>query len=173
MIKCPSCGEENPPGVGLCKHCGGQIPMKEDVRPDVPPGSLEEQVLELCRREKDRCGQTLSRKNRRRPERSHGGRGSSGKTAQHHCVWSRVRRSFADRCRGRVFDAEIHRCCLESVLWRHVFLCGIDPIIAGHAFFYPPMIPRPVPGCTISNIDFMYLYISHTPCGRRRCRRCR
>ncbi len=52
MTKCPSCGEENPPGVGFCKRCGGPIPMKEDARPDVPPGSLEEQVLDLCRARK-------------------------------------------------------------------------------------------------------------------------
>jgi hypothetical protein len=47
MTKCPACGEENPPGVGLCKHCGGPISMTEDARPEVVPGSLEEQVLGL------------------------------------------------------------------------------------------------------------------------------
>jgi hypothetical protein len=49
MIKCPSCGEENPPGVGLCKHCGGPISLKEDVQPEVAPGSFEEQILGLLR----------------------------------------------------------------------------------------------------------------------------
>jgi len=49
MTKCPSCGEENPPGVGLCKHCGGPISMTEDAQPEVATGSLEEQVLALCR----------------------------------------------------------------------------------------------------------------------------
>ena len=49
MTKCPSCGEENPSGVGLCKQCGGPISMTEDARPEIPPGSLEEQVLGLLR----------------------------------------------------------------------------------------------------------------------------
>ncbi|MGD0515905.1 MAG: ribosomal protein L7/L12 [Thermoguttaceae bacterium] len=52
MTKCPSCGEENPPGVGLCKRCGGPIPLEENARPEVPPGSLEEQVLGLMRASK-------------------------------------------------------------------------------------------------------------------------
>jgi hypothetical protein len=49
MTKCPSCGEENPSGVGLCKHCGGPISMTEDAHPEVVPGSLEEQLLGLLR----------------------------------------------------------------------------------------------------------------------------
>ncbi|MGA2796602.1 MAG: zinc ribbon domain-containing protein [Thermoguttaceae bacterium] len=52
MTKCPACGEENPPGVGLCKHCGGPISLEEDVRLDVPPGSLEEQILGLLQARK-------------------------------------------------------------------------------------------------------------------------
>ena len=52
MTKCPSCGEDNPPGVGLCKHCGGPISMEEDTLPEVPPGSLEEQILGLLRARK-------------------------------------------------------------------------------------------------------------------------
>ncbi len=49
MTKCPACGEENPPGVGLYKRCGSQIPMQEDAHPEVAPGSLEEQILGLLR----------------------------------------------------------------------------------------------------------------------------
>jgi ribosomal protein L7/L12 len=43
------CGEENPSGVGLCKTCGGSIPMEESQQPDVAPGSFEEQLLTLLR----------------------------------------------------------------------------------------------------------------------------
>jgi ribosomal protein L7/L12 len=49
MTKCPSCGEENPSGVGLCKRCGGPILLEEDARPEAAPGSLEEQLLGLLR----------------------------------------------------------------------------------------------------------------------------
>jgi hypothetical protein len=56
MTKCPSCGEENPSGVGMCKRCGKQIPLEESPLPldenpqgEVDSGSFEEQVLGLLR----------------------------------------------------------------------------------------------------------------------------
>jgi ribosomal protein L7/L12 len=49
MPKCPSCGEENPAGVGLCRSCGNQIPLEEDVSADAVADALEEQLLELLR----------------------------------------------------------------------------------------------------------------------------
>jgi ribosomal protein L7/L12 len=49
MTKCPKCGAENPSGVGICKRCGSQIPMEKRAEPDVAPGSLEEELLELLR----------------------------------------------------------------------------------------------------------------------------
>jgi hypothetical protein len=54
MTKCPSCGEENPSGVGLCKRCGKQIPLEESPQRESPQaevasGSFEEQVLGLLR----------------------------------------------------------------------------------------------------------------------------
>ena len=55
MTKCPSCGEENPAGVGICKKCGGKISMEETRQippPDVEPGSFEDEILGLLRGEK-------------------------------------------------------------------------------------------------------------------------
>jgi len=69
-------------------------------------------LIGLLRREKkDRGGQTLSRKNRRRFERSRGRRGNPGKRAQYHFIQIRLRGRFADPGRRGGVD-------ITEIRWR-------------------------------------------------------
>jgi hypothetical protein len=47
MPTCPFCNASNPPDVGLCKQCGGAIPLEEPTGSD--PSEFDQDIIDLIK----------------------------------------------------------------------------------------------------------------------------